>query len=170
LNKANFRHISSAPTLTNRLPESDAHSVSDVGSTSSDTISDHASDAEYDKIDHNEISALTARARYQESEPSDEDMERVIMSDRTIVPPTPTMAQRMPHIASEPLIKPNITPEHVRIIGMSLTEKSYQLPKRPFRLVYLADANNSNMSVCNLMAKTYGVMAGNPADLGGHVG
>jgi hypothetical protein len=154
----------SLPTLTNRLPESDAHSVSDVGSTSGETISDDASDADYDEIDYNEIPALAARARYQESEPSDEDMERVMMSDRTIVPPTPTMAQRMPHISSEPLIKPDTTPEHVRVVGMSLADKSYQLPDRPLRLVYLGDASNSNMSVCTLMAKAYGAMTGNPAD------
>jgi hypothetical protein len=154
----------SLPTLTNRLPESDAHSVSDVGSTSGDTISDHASDAEYDEIDYNEIPALAARARYQDSELSDEDMDRVTMSDRTIVPPTPTMAQRMPHISSDSSIKPHTTPEHARVIGMSLAEKSYQMPDRPLRLIYLGDTNNSNMSVLNLMAKAYGAMTGNPAD------
>ncbi|KAG9877239.1 hypothetical protein KCV02_g21242, partial [Aureobasidium melanogenum] len=155
----------SLPTLTNRLPESDARSVSDVGSNiSGDTISDHASDAEYDEINYDEIPALAARARYQETEPSEEEMERVMMSDRTIIPDTPTMAQRMPHISSEPTIKPDTTPEHARVIGLSLAEKPYQLPNRPLRLVYLGDTTHSNMDVVNLMAKVYGAMTGNSAD------
>ncbi|KAH0363882.1 hypothetical protein KCU65_g7142, partial [Aureobasidium melanogenum] len=155
----------SLPTLTTRLPESDARSVSDVGSNiSGDTISEHASDAEYDEINYDEIPALAARARYQETEPSDEEMERVTMSDRTIIPDTPTMAQRMPHISSEPTIKPDTTPEHARIVGLSLAEKPYQMPNRPLRLVYLGDTTHSNMDVVNLMAKFYGAMTGNSAD------
>ena len=150
----------SLPSLTNRLPESDAHSVSDVGSTSGDTISDNASDADYDEISYNEIPALAARALYEESEPSDEDMERVLRSDRTIVPPTPTMAQRMPHISSQSASKPDPMPEHVRVIGMSLADEPYQLPDRPLRLVYLGDALNTNMTVLTIMAKVYGAMTG----------
>lgn len=154
----------SLPTLTNRLPESDAHSISDVESISGDTISDHASDAEYDEINYDEIPALAARARYQETEPSEEEMERVMMSDRTIIPDTPTMAQRMPHISSEPTITSDFTPEHAHVIGMTLAEKPYQLPGRPLRLVYLGDSSHSNMDVVNLMAKAYGAMTGNSAD------
>ncbi|KAH0342320.1 hypothetical protein KCU81_g5782, partial [Aureobasidium melanogenum] len=155
----------SLPTLTTRLPESDARSVSDVGSNiSGDTISEHASDAEYDEINYDEIPALAVRARYQETEPSAEEMEHVTMSDRTIIPDTPTMAQRMPHITSEPAIKPNTTPEHARVVGLSLAEKPYQLPDRPLRLVYLGDTTHSNMDVVNLMAKFYGAMTGNSAD------
>ncbi|CAD0096429.1 unnamed protein product [Aureobasidium mustum] len=154
----------SLPTLTNRLPESDAHSVSDVESISGDTISDHASDAEYDEINYDEIPALAARARYQENEPSEEEMERVMMSDRTIIPDTPTMAQRMPHIPSEPAIASDFTPEHARIVGLSLTDKPYQLPNRPLRLVYLGDSSHSNMDVVKLMAKFYGAMTGKSAD------
>jgi hypothetical protein len=151
----------SLPTLTNRLPESDGHSVSDVGSVSGDSISD--SDNDYDEISHNEIPALAARARYQDLEPSDEDMERVMMSDRTIVPDTPTMAQRMPHISTEPTIK-HTTPQHVRVIGMSLAEKAYQMPNRPLRLVYLGDTITTDLQVLALMAKVYGAMTGNPSD------
>jgi hypothetical protein len=155
----------SLPSLTNRLPpESDAHSVSDVESISGDTISDHASDADYDEIDYNEIPALAARARYQDSEPSDEDMERVMMSDRTIMPPTPTMAQRMPHITSVSANKPYTLSDHVRVIGLSLAEKPYQLPDRPLRLVYLGEAMNSNKDVLTLMAKAYGAMTGSTGD------
>ncbi|KAK6002711.1 hypothetical protein QM012_001461 [Aureobasidium pullulans] len=155
----------SLPSLTNRLPESDARSVSDVESNiSGDTISDRASEAEYDEIQYDEIPALAARARYQETEPSEEEMERVMMSDRTIIPDTPTMAQRMPHISSEPTIKPDAAPEHARLIGLSLADKSYQLPERPLRLVYLGDTSHSNMDVVKLMAKVYGAMTGNSAN------
>jgi hypothetical protein len=151
----------SLPTLTNRLPESDGHSVSDVGSVSGDSISD--SDNDYDEISHNEIPALAARTRHQDLEPSDEDMERVMMSDRTIVPDTPTMAQRMPHISTEPAVK-HTTPQHVRVIGMSLAEKAYQMPNRPLCLVYLGDAATTNLQVLALMAKIYGAMTGNPSN------
>lgn len=154
----------SLPTLTNRLPESDAHSISDVESISGDTISDHNSDAEYDEINYDEIPALAARARYQETEPSEEEMECVMMSDRTIIPSTPTMAQRMPHVSSEPIITSDFTPEHAHVIGMTLAEKPYHLPDRPLRLVYLGDSSHSNMEVVNLMAKAYGAMTGNSAD------
>lgn len=150
----------SLPSLINHLPESDAHSVSTVGSTDGDTISNHGSDADYDEITYNDIPALAARARDQRSEPSDEEMEAVMMSDRTIVPPTPTMAQRMPHISSEAASKPETMPEHVRVIGMSLADELYQLPKRPLRLVYLGDALNTNMVVLTIMAKVYGAMTG----------
>ena len=150
----------SLPSLVNRLPESDARSVSTVGSTDGDTISDHASDADYDEISYNEIPALAGRTRDQRSEPSDEEMEAVMMSDRTIVPPTPTMAQRMPHLSSESITEPDTMPEHVRLIGMSLAEKPYQLPDRPLRLVYLGDALNTNMVVLTIMAKAYGAMTG----------
>jgi hypothetical protein len=151
----------SLPTLTNRLPESDGHSVSDVGSVSGDSISD--SDNDYDEISHNEIPALAARARYQDSEPSDEDMERVMMSDRTIVPDTPTMAQRMPHISTEPTFK-HTTPQHIRVIGMSLAEKAYQMPNRPLCLIYLGDTAATNLQVLAVMAKVYGAMTGKPSD------
>lgn len=154
----------SLPTLTNRLPESDAHSISDVESISGDTISDHASDAEYDEINYDEIPALAARARIQETEPSEEEMERVMMSDRTIIPDTPTMPQRMPHISSEPIITSDFTPEPAHVIGLTLADKPYQLPDRPLRLVYLGDSSHSNMDVANLMAKLYGAMTGNSAD------
>lgn len=150
----------SLPSLVNRLPESDAHSVSDVGSTDGDTISDHASDADYDEITYNEIPALAGRARDQRSEPSDEEMEAVMMSDRTIMPPTPTMAQRMPHISSESASKPDHMPEHVRVIGMSLAYEPYQLPDRPLRLVYLGNTTITNVHVLVLMAKAYGAMTG----------
>lgn len=150
----------SLPSLINRLPESDAHSVSSVGSTDGDTISDHASDADYDEITYNEIPALAGRARDQRSEPSDEEMEAVMMSDRTIVPPTPTMTQRMPHISSESASKPDPMPEHVRVIGMSLADEPYQLPDRPLRLVYLGNTTTTNVHVLVLMAKAYGAMTG----------
>jgi len=151
----------SLPTLTNRLPESDGHSVSDVGSVSGDSISD--SDNDYDEISHNEIPALAARTRYQDLEPSDEDMERVMMSDRTIVPDTPTMAQRMPHISTEPTIK-HPTPQHIRVIGRSLAEKAYQMPNHPLCLVYLGATATTNLQVIALMAKVYGAMTGNTSD------
>ncbi|KAI4724213.1 hypothetical protein E4T49_08058 [Aureobasidium sp. EXF-10728] len=154
----------SLPTLTNRLPESDARSVSDVESISGDTISDHASDAEYDEINYDEIPALAARARYQETEPSEEEMERVMRSDRTIIPSTPTMAQRMPNLSSQPTMSPDTAPEHVRVIGLSLAEKPYQMPDRPLRLAYFANDFKRNMKAVTLMSKIYGAMTGNPAD------
>ncbi|KAI5249582.1 hypothetical protein E4T42_05239 [Aureobasidium subglaciale] len=152
----------SLPSLTNRAPDTDAQSVSDVDSISNgDTISDAASDADYDEIGYDEIPALAARARYQEMDPSEEDMERVMMSDRTIIPDTPTMAQRMPVISSEPVVKPFRTADYTRVIGLSLADKPYQMPNRPFRLVYLADANKSNMDVAIIVAKVVGAVTGN---------
>ncbi|KAI4841933.1 hypothetical protein E4T44_06236 [Aureobasidium sp. EXF-8845] len=73
------------------------------------------------------------------------------------------MAQRMPHISTEPAVK-HTTPQHVRIIGMSLAEKAYQMPNRPLCLVYLGDAAATNHQVIVLMAKVYGAMTGNPSD------
>ncbi|THZ47897.1 hypothetical protein D6C90_03886 [Aureobasidium pullulans] len=159
----------SLPTLTNRAPEADtdAQSVSDVDSISNgDTVSD-ASDADYDEICYDEIPALAtrARARLQEAEPSEEDMEHVMMSDRTIIPDTPTMAQRMPQLSSERTIHPAMAHEDARLIGMSLAEKPYQLPDRPLRLLYIGgDSTVTNMDVACLMSKIIGAMTGRLAD------
>ncbi|THY35464.1 hypothetical protein D6D01_01282 [Aureobasidium pullulans] len=159
----------SLPTLTNRAPEADtdAQSVSDVDSISNgDTVSD-ASDADYDEICYDEIPALAtrARARLQEAEPSEEDMEHVMMSDRTIIPDTPTMAQRMPQLSSERTIHPVMAHEDTRLIGMSLAEKPYQLPDRPLRLLYIGgDSTITNMDVACLMSKIIGAMTGRLAD------
>ncbi|KAI5203127.1 hypothetical protein E4T39_04319 [Aureobasidium subglaciale] len=151
----------SLPSLTNRAPDTDAQSVSDVDSISNgDTISDAASDADYDEIGYDEIPALAARARYQETEPSEEDMERVMMSDRTIIPDTPTMAQRMPVISSEPVVKPFHTADYARITGLSLAEKPYQMPNHPLRLVYMGEGNKSNMDIAVFVAKVVGAITG----------
>jgi hypothetical protein len=160
----------SLPTLINRPPDTDAQSVSDVDSISTgETVSDAADD--FDEISYDEIPALARRATgYQpeEVELSEQDMERVMMSDRTIVPDTPALTQRMPQLSPEPSTDLTAMLDHARITGLHLADKAFHvsaLPSdRPLRLVYLGDSTVSNMGVALVISKIVGSMTGSEAD------